>query len=69
MSDCSVTSPAPSAIDGTAGILPSARSWAVFTVSGMPTARSSWTAARLLDVRSAVRSVMLSAPECSSSGT
>ncbi len=35
----------------------------------MPIVFSSWTAARLLEVRSAVRSVMAGSVECSSSGT
>jgi hypothetical protein len=35
----------------------------------MPTELSNWTAARLLDVRSAVRSVIELAFECSSSGS
>jgi hypothetical protein len=42
---------------------------AASTALGMPTVFSSCTAARLLDVRSAVRSVICAASLCSSSGT
>src|SRR5262249_59596129 len=67
--DWSVTSPDPSASDGTAGTSPIPIDFAYSTVLRMPTSWSSRTAARLLEVRSAVRGVIDVAEECSSSGT
>src|SRR3990170_6453637 len=64
----SVTSLAPSARDGTLGGVPTFSFCAYDTAFLMPTVFSIWTAARLLDVRSAVRIVISSAVECSSSG-
>src|SRR5258706_13942943 len=65
---CSVTSPDPSANDGTLGTSPTPRFFAYCTVRAIPTSCSSRTAARLLDVLRAVRSVIESAALCSSSG-
>src|SRR3954466_3337797 len=65
---CSVTSPDPSASDGTLGTSPTPIVFAYWTARGMPTCCSSCTAARLLDVRRAVRRVIDGAEECSSSG-
>ena len=66
--DCSVTSPEPSASDGTLGTSPTPIVFAYCTVRGMPTCWSSRTAARLLDVRRPVRRLIDVADECSSSG-
>src|SRR6516164_9594061 len=52
---CSVTSPEPSAREGTLGRSPMPISLAFRTVVGMPTSCRSFTATRLLDVRSPVR--------------
>ena len=67
--DSSVTSPDPSASDGTLGTEPTPINFAYSTVTGMPTSSSIRTAARLLDVRSAVRIVIDGLSRCSSSGT
>ena len=67
--ETSVTSPDPSASDGTLGTEPTPSRFAYVTVAGMPTSCSIRTAARLLDVRSAARMVIVSAVECPSSGT
>ena len=67
--DSSVTSPDPSASDGTLGTEPTPIRCAYSTVTGMPTSSSIRTAARLLDVRSAVRIVIDGLSRCSSSGT
>ena len=67
--DSSVTSPDPSASDGTLGTEPTPINCAYCTVTGMPTSSSIRTAARLLDVRSAVRIVIDGLSRCSSSGT
>src|SRR6185503_9403116 len=66
--DCNVTSPDPSASDGTFGTSPTPMLFAYWTVRAMPTSWSRRTAALLLDVRSPVRSVIDEAEECPSSG-
>jgi hypothetical protein len=65
---CSVTSPEPSARDGTLGTSPTPMVFAYCTVRPMPTSWSRRTAARLLDMRKAARRLIDAAPECSSSG-
>jgi hypothetical protein len=67
--DIRVTSPDPSANDGTLGTDPTPNRWAYPTVGGMPTSCSIRTAARLLDVLNAVRIVIDDRSECPSSGT
>ena len=69
VSDNSVTSPAPSARDGTLGGVPTFNFCAYDNALGMPIVFSICTAARLLDMRNADRIVMDPALECSSSGT
>ena len=64
-----VTSPAPSASDGTLGGVPTFSLLRVAHRVRDADGAEHRTAARLLDVRSAVRSVIESALECSSSGT
>ena len=67
--DDSVTSPDPSASDGTLGTEPTPSRFAYCTVTGMPTSSSIRTAARLLDVFSAALIVIDEPSLCSSSGT
>ena len=56
-----MTSLAPSASEGTLGGVPTFSRCAYDTTFGMPTVVSIWTAARLLDIRSAERIVIASA--------
>ena len=63
-----VTSPEPRARDGTLGTLPMPIFRACATVFAMPTSSSMRTAARLLDVRNADRTVIADPAECPSSG-
>src|SRR5688500_6901784 len=69
VSDINVTSLAPSASEGTLGGVPMFSFCANVTALGMPMLLRTWTAARLLDMRSADRIVIELAVECSSSGT
>jgi hypothetical protein len=67
--DCNVTSPDPSASDGTRGTDSMPIRCANCTAAGIPTVSSMRTAARLLDVLSAARMVMDDPSWCPSSGT
>src|SRR5262249_8812152 len=68
VSESSVTSPVPSASDGTLGGVPTFSFSAYETAVGMPTVDRSCTAARLLEIFSADRIVISLAVEWPSSG-